>query len=296
MIVVKVGGSEGIDLDAVCADVAELAAAGQELVLVHGGSDLTNRVATALGHPPRFVTSPSGYTSRVTDRVTLEIFEMVYCGQVNKGIVERLQARGVNAIGLSGLDGGLWRGPRKQAIRAVCDRSAVANGRQRIIRDSLTGKVEQVNVGLLRTLLAGGYLPVLTPPALSFENEAINVDGDRAAAATAVALGASDLIILSNVPGLLRDVADEASLVTAVDAEQLDDVMHTYAQGRMRIKLLGAQEALNGGVQRVVLGDARRERPVTQALAGMGTVIRNPYSVNESRPTEYGSRLTEYDS
>ncbi len=290
MIVVKVGGSEGIDLDAVCADVAELAAAGEELVLVHGGSDLTNRVATTLGHPPRFVTSPSGYTSRVTDRITLEIFEMVYCGQVNKGIVERLQAHGVNAIGLSGLDGGLWRGPRKKAIRSV------ENGRQRIIRDSLTGKVEQVNVELLRSLLAGGYLPVLTPPALSFENEAINVDGDRAAGATAVALGASDLVILSNVPGLLRDVADEASLVTAVDANQLDDMMQTYAQGRMRIKLLGAQEALNGGVQRVVLSDARRERPITQALAGMGTVIRNPYSVGRDPLTENGLPITEYDS
>jgi acetylglutamate/LysW-gamma-L-alpha-aminoadipate kinase len=273
MIVVKVGGSEGIDLDAVCADVAELVAAGQELVLVHGGSALTNRVARALGHPPRFVTSPSGYTSRVTDRITLEIFEMVYCGQVNKGIVERLQAHGVNAIGLSGLDGGLWRGPRKKAIRSV------ENGRQRIIRDSLTGKVEQVNVELLRSLLAGGYLPVLTPPALSYENEAINVDGDRAAGATAVAMGASDLIILSNVPGLLRDVADETSLVTAVSTNELDDMRQTYAQGRMRIKLLGAQEALSGGVQRVTLGDARRERPITQALAGMGTVIGNRLAV-----------------
>ena len=277
MIVVKVGGSEGIDLDAVCADVAELMAAGQELVLVHGGSALTNRVARALDHPPRFVTSPSGYTSRVTDRVAMEIFEMVYCGHVNKGIVERLQAQGVNALGLSGLDGGLWRGPRKKAIRAI------ENGRQRIIRDSFTGTVEQVNVDLLRTLLDGGYLPVLTPPALSFENEAINVDGDRAAGATAVALHATDLIILSNVPGLLRDVHDEASLVTAVDATQLENMQQTYAQGRMRIKLLGAQEALSGGVRRVILGDARRERPISQALAGMGTVISHRLAVNGNR-------------
>jgi acetylglutamate/LysW-gamma-L-alpha-aminoadipate kinase len=77
------------------------------LVIVHGGSHRTNEVAAALGHPPRFVTSPSGYTSRFTDRATLEIFEMVYCGQVNKGLVERLQRRGVNAVGLSGIDGGL---------------------------------------------------------------------------------------------------------------------------------------------------------------------------------------------
>ena len=91
MIVVKVGGSLGIDYDALCEDVAALWKEGQKLVLVHGGSAETNRVAEALGHPPKFVTSPSGFTSRFTDRETLEIFEMVYCGKVNKGVVERLQ-------------------------------------------------------------------------------------------------------------------------------------------------------------------------------------------------------------
>ena len=94
MIVIKIGGGEGIDYDAVCDDVAQLMAEGQRLALVHGGSHMTNVVAEALGHPPRFVTSPSGYTSRLTDRAALEIFEMVYCGQINKNIVERLQARG----------------------------------------------------------------------------------------------------------------------------------------------------------------------------------------------------------
>jgi len=107
MIVVKVGGSEGIDLRSVCQDVASLVREGRRLILVHGGSHRTNVVAEQLGHPPRFVTSVSGYTSRRTDRQTLKIFEMVYCGEINKGIVEMLQAEGVNAIGLSGLDGRL---------------------------------------------------------------------------------------------------------------------------------------------------------------------------------------------
>src|SRR5690606_1924158 len=105
LVVVKVGGSDGIDLDALCDDVAQLVSAGSRLVLVHGGSAETNRVSRLLGHPPRFVTSPSGHQSRFTDRATLEIFEMVYCGKVNKGLVERLQAGGVNAVGLSGIDG-----------------------------------------------------------------------------------------------------------------------------------------------------------------------------------------------
>lgn len=267
MIVIKIGGSEGIDLDAVCADVARLAASGQQFVLVHGGSHRTNEVAEALGHPPQFITSPSGYTSRLTDRAALEIFEMVYCGQVNKGIVERLQRHGVNAVGLSGIDGRLWQGPRKSAVRSV------ENGRTRIIRDNFTGKVEQVNIALLNNLLDSGFLPVLTPPAISYDGEAINVDGDRAAAATAVALEASDLLILSNVPGVLRNFPNENSLLPAIAAADIDHVAAAYAQGRMRIKLLGAQEALAGGVSRVILGDARRERPISQALAGVGTVI-----------------------
>ena len=267
MIIVKVGGSEGIDYDTVCDDVAALVAEGQKLILVHGGSSLTNEVATALGHPPKFITSPSGYTSRFTDRRTLEIFEMVYCGQMNKSIVEKLQARGVNAVGLSGIDGGIWRGKRKDAVRSIDE-----NGKKRIIRGNYTGTVDEVNTDLLNLLLDAGYLPVLTPPAISHDNEAINVDGDRASRATAVAFGAEALIILSNIPGLMADFPDEGSLIKEIPKDKIDEFKQ-HAEGRMRIKLLGAQEALNQGVNRVVLGDARRQNPVRDALAGMGTVI-----------------------
>jgi acetylglutamate/LysW-gamma-L-alpha-aminoadipate kinase len=267
MLVCKIGGSEGIDLDHVADDVAALIAEGQRMVIVHGGSHRTNEVAAALGVEQRFITSPSGYTSRHTDRATLEVFEMVYCGSTNKAFVERLQARGVNAIGLSGIDGGLWRGPRKDAIRAV------ENGKVRIVRDSLTGTVERVNTDLLNLLMEHGMVPVLTPPAISDDGQAINVDGDRASAKTAAALGADTLLLLSNVPGLLRSIDDEASLVKEIRRAGLEDAKR-YAKGRMRIKLLGAEEALDGGVERVVLGDARSERPLRRALEGQGTVIR----------------------
>lgn len=266
MLVLKIGGSRGIDLDALCDDVAALWHDGARLILVHGGSHRTNEVATALGHPPRFVTSPSGYTSRRTDRRTLEIFQMVYCGEINKGIVERLQQRGVNALGMSGLDGRLWQGPRKAAIRIV------EGERQRILRDDYTGNVTRVNRPLLELLLANEILPVLTPPALSDEGEAINVDGDRAAAATAAAMGARCLLILSNVPGLLRAFPDEGSLIRDLAAGELEGA-ERFAEGRMRIKLLGAREALAGGVPRVILADGRVERPVRRALAGGGTHI-----------------------
>ncbi len=268
MVVVKVGGSAGIDYEMVCRDVADLTNRGQEVVLIHGGSHLTNQVATALGYPPQFVTSPSGYTSRLTDRNALEIFEMVYCGKVNKEIVEILQSNGVNAIGLSGMDGRLWEGPRKKAIRVL------ENGRKRIIRNNFTGRVEEVNSDLLHTLLANDYVPVLTPPAISYEGEAINVDGDRAAAATAAAIEADNLLILSNIPGVLREFPDESSLIPEIGEKDIEFIKGKYAEGRMRIKLLGAQEALAGGVSRVILGDARVEQPIQRALSGQGTVIQ----------------------
>lgn len=265
-LVVKVGGSDGIDLDAVVADVVTLWRAGRPLVLMHGGSARTNRVAAALGRPPRFVTSPSGHTSRYTDRDALEVFTMVYAGAVNKEIVERLQRAGVDAVGLSGADGGLLRARHKRSVRSLED------GKVRLLHGDHTGTVERVNAALLRLLLAAGHLPVLTPPAISHEGVLVNVDGDRAAAAVAAALEASELVVLSNVPGLLRDVADEGSLVTHVERDALDDAMR-LAGGRMKKKLLGAREALDAGVERVVFGDARIAAPIVSALAGRGTVI-----------------------
>jgi acetylglutamate/LysW-gamma-L-alpha-aminoadipate kinase len=266
MIVIKVGGGAGIDYHALCDDVAGLWAAGRRLVLLHGGSHETNLLAERLGHPPRFVTSPSGFSSRYTDRRTLEIFMMASAGKVNTLIVERLQRRGVNALGLAGLDGRLLEGKRKAVIRIVED------GRQRVLRDDWTGTVELVNGGLLELLLGGGYLPVVAPLAASADGEAINVDGDRAAAAVAAAMRAEALLLLSNVPGLLREFPDEATLIPYIARADVEEFL-PVAQGRMKKKVLGAAEALAGGVGRVILGDARQTQPVSRALAGHGTVI-----------------------
>ncbi len=266
MMVIKIGGSRGINYDAVCADAAKLIQQGCRMVLVHGGSDETNIISEKLGKPPRMVTSASGYTSRYTDRETLEIFEMVYCGKINKMIVEKLQQLGVNAVGLSGIDGRLWEGTRKKAL------TVVENGKKKILREDLSGRVERVNVALIELLLANGYLPVLTPPAITVDGEAINVDGDRAAAVLATAMKAEQLIILSNIPGLLRDVNDESSLIRRIAKDEIEQFAG-YAQGRMKKKVLGTKEALEGGVQRVVLADARLDHPIQAALEGQGTVI-----------------------
>ena len=267
-IVIKLGGGEGIDPTSTTREIAALVRAGQRVVLVHGGSHETNTLSAALGHPPRTITSPGGQQSRRTDRQTLETFMMAYCGKVNKTVVESLRAAGVDAVGLSGLDAGIWIGARKTAIRAVED------GRTVIIRDDLSGRVESVDHAFLNLLLDAGRLPVLTPPAGTPEGIAINVDADRAAAATAIALGADELLLLSNVRGVLRDPADPGSLIELVDPDSLDDV-RTAARGRMKNKVLAAEEALHGGVPRVVIGRAGGDGAIARARGGVGTVFAN---------------------
>ncbi len=268
MIVIKIGGTQGVNFDAVTRDVAALAQRGQKLVVVHGGSGETNAISTQLGHPPQFVTSPSGFTSRYTDRTTLEIFAMVTSGKINTLIVERLQKLGVNALGLSGVDGRLMEARRKDAIRIIDP----ATGKQRMLRDDYTGKIETVNGGLLQLLLEAGYTPVVAPLAISPEGEAVNVDADRAAARVAGAVHAEKLVILSNVPGLLRQFPDESTLIPHIAKDSVEPAL-AFAEGRMKKKVLGASEALQLGVAEVIFADGRVEQPVTRALAGQGTVI-----------------------
>jgi acetylglutamate/LysW-gamma-L-alpha-aminoadipate kinase len=267
MLVVKVGGGHGIPLQAVCQDVSTLVKQGKRLLLVHGGSHETNVLSAALGKPPRFVTSLSGVDSRYTDRETLEIFSMAYVGKMNKLFVECLQQLGVNAVGLCGVDGRSMEGERKEAIKVL------EHGKRKVLRDDFTGRVERINTHLLTLLLDHGYTPVLCPPAISYQSDIINVDGDRAAAVLAAAFGADTLVILSNVPGLLRDVHDADSLITHIDKARLPAYLD-IAQGRMKKKVMGAAEALAQGVGTVILGDARLQEPIQQALQGRGTVIR----------------------
>jgi acetylglutamate/LysW-gamma-L-alpha-aminoadipate kinase len=267
MIVVKAGGGTSLDVDAIARDIAALRRTGTDLVLVHGGAQTTNTVAEALGHPPQFVTSETGHVSRRTDRRTLEIFEMVYCGQLNKMWVEKLQRLGINAVGLSGLDGRIFEGTRKDNLRIRVD------GRRMVLRDDWTGTVERVNASLLQLLMSAGYFPVLTPPGASTAGEAINVDGDRAAAMVAGAMRADALVILTDMPGLLREFPDESTLIATIPRGEADRFM-PFAQGRMKKKVLGAMEAIGEGVGKVIFADGRVSDPVSRALAGAGTHIQ----------------------
>ena len=262
-LVVKVGGAAGNAVGPTLDDLAPRT----NYVLVHGGSDEVDRLGTALGRPPEFYTSPSGVVSRKSDPAHLEVVVLALAGKVQTALVAGLAARGVRAVGLSGVDGGLLRARRKEGARAVVD------GRVLRVADDLSGTVESADATFLRALLGAGLVPVVGPPAITEKGEVVNVDADRAAAAVAVALGASDLVLLTNVPGVLRDPADPTTLLREVDRRSMDEVV-AIAGGRMRKKVLAAREALEGGVGRVVIASSAVPTPVTRALAGEGTVFR----------------------
>lgn len=264
MLVIKLGGSVGLHYEAFLDDLARVEG---PTVFIHGGNAEFDRVSKQLGLEPRHVTSKDGQASRFTDRATLEVMLMVYCGKINKTLVEGLQRRGVNAVGLSALDGRIATGRRKPAIRVIED------GKPKMLRGDYAGSIETIDPTLITLLLGAGYLPVLTPPALSTEGEAINVDGDKLATELAVALGADQLLVFSNTPGLLADVRDEGSLVASISLANMAEA-DAMAQGRMKKKVGAAQDAIERGVGRVIFADARIERPISRALAGAGTTIR----------------------
>ncbi len=261
-MVIKIGGAAGNNWRKVVEDLD----GRRPLAIVHGGSQEVDDLAASLGLVPRVVRSPSGHTSRYTDRATMEALAMAIAGKVNLRLVAELQARGVPAVGLSGVDGGLLRGRRKAVLYDV------SGGKTRVLRGDHSGVLEAVNADLLKLLLAQGFVPVVSPPGVTAQGELINVDADRAAAAVAGALGAKVLVIFTNVPGLLRDPSDPTSLVPLVPLSKLPWALD-LAYGRMKRKLIAAREALEAGVGSVVIADSRVEHPVAAALEGRGTVI-----------------------
>jgi acetylglutamate/LysW-gamma-L-alpha-aminoadipate kinase len=270
MLVVKLGGSAGIDPAPTLDDLAAIA--GREpVVFIHGANARMDEISRQLGVEPKQVRSASGQVSRYTDAATMDVMLAVYTGMVNKRLVEALQARGANAVGLSALDGRIATGRRKDALRYVED------GKTKVLRGDFAGSIEAIDTRLLDLLLANGYLPVLTPPALSNAGEAINVDGDKLALRVAEALRADALVILSNTAGLLSDLDDPASLVNEIDIADPASVeaAMSAAGGRMKKKVQAGIDAVEAGIGRVVFADARVAAPIRGALAGQGTVVRS---------------------
>jgi acetylglutamate/LysW-gamma-L-alpha-aminoadipate kinase len=177
-----------------------------------------------------------------------------------------MQKAGVNAFGFSGVDGRVMVARRKEAIRIV------ENGRKIMLRDDYTGKIETVDAGLIQMFVARGMVPVIAPLAISPEGDALNVDADRAAAMVAGAVKAEKLVILTNVPGLMREFPDESTLISHLHAHGLEQAL-SFAEGRMKKKVLGASEAIDLGVSAVIFADGRTDHPLLDALSGKGTTI-----------------------
>jgi acetylglutamate/LysW-gamma-L-alpha-aminoadipate kinase len=265
-VVVKIGGARAVDPAGALADVAELLAEGKDLIVVHGGSTAVDDTLEELGESPEYVETPSGVVGRFTDERTIDVFEMVLPGKLNTDLVADLQAEGVNAVGLSGVDGSLLSGSRKSAIRVI------ENGKKKIRRGDFSGMIEDVNTDLLTTLLDGGYTPVVTVPMLADGTTPVNADADRAAAAVAGALGAR-LVSLTDVPGVLADQADGTTLIERVETETELADLEDAATGFMIRKVMAAIEALDGGASEVIVADANTDAPITAALEGGGTHV-----------------------
>jgi acetylglutamate/LysW-gamma-L-alpha-aminoadipate kinase len=262
LIVVKCGGTAGVDPAGVCAAVARAVAGGGRVVLVHGGSAEAAALAARLDLPLRRMVSPDGTSSRHTDAAAMEALTLAWSGRVKPALVTALIREGVPCAGLTGLDGGLLQARRNGAQRAVVD------GRTVVVRDDRSGRIASVRPGILRVLLDEGLVPVVSPPALADDGTVVNVDADRIAAAVAVALGATRLVLLTGAPGVLAD-RDDAGTVLATYRPPPDGRDPTIAGG-MVVKLAAAQTALAGGVREVVVADGRDAEGPLRALAGTG--------------------------
>lgn len=263
--VVKCGGHACLEPSALCADVAEFAATGRTVVLVHGGSADIERLGARLGVPPQRLTSPDGLSARFTDLATLEVVSLALAGAVQPRLVTGLLAAGLPAVGLTGIGGALLLARRRRAQRAVVD------GRTVIVRDDRSGHVTSVNTALLGCLLGAGFVPVLSPPVLGDDGQVLNADADRVAAAVAAALRASTLLMLTSAPGVLDDPADPQSVMPVCPVPLAGPP--PKRGGGMGVKLLAARDALAAGVPTVLIASGGGPAPVRQALSGMATRV-----------------------
>ncbi|MCP4487060.1 MAG: [LysW]-aminoadipate kinase [Gammaproteobacteria bacterium] len=263
MILIKIGGGESINLEAVIADLSQQQ---QPFIIVHGANVLRDEIAKKMGFEKTVVTSASGYSSVFSDRHAIDAILMSYSGLRNKRIVELCQQQGINAVGLTGLDGRLIQGERNKGIRVR------ENGKTLIKRD-LSGKPRSINTELLELLLSNGYCPVLTIPIADQNGFAINSENDDIVARISSALEIETVIQLIEAPGFLDDPNDENSLVEHMNVAELN-TREAQVEGRIKRKLLALTKLCAGGKTYVILSDGRTAQPITDALDGKGTHIQ----------------------
>lgn len=262
MILVKIGGGERINLEAVITDLAKH---DQSFIIVHGANVLRDQLAQKLDMEKTILTSASGYTSVFSDQDAIDVIMMSYAGLRNKRIVELCQRNNINAVGLTGLDGRLVQGERNKGIRVR------ENGKTLIKRD-FSGKPRSINTDLLRLMINNGYCPVLTIPIADENGFAINSENDDIVTQLAAALEIDTVIQLIEAPGFLDDPDDESSLVERMSLVELN-TREARVEGRIKRKLLALTRLCSGGKTRVIITDGRGEHPVEDALNGKGTHI-----------------------
>ncbi|HVY44912.1 MAG TPA: acetylglutamate kinase [Minicystis sp.] len=255
-IVVKLGGEVvgSAALAPIAADVAELARAGTPVVLVHGGGPQATKLQEALGQTPKKIAG-----RRVTDEATLDVMKMVVAGKLNVDLCAALLAAGARPVGLHGASA--------LAIEATKRPPKVYPGAGPDPVDlGLVGDVVRVNLELLSTLTKGGYVPVLACLGASAAGEVFNINADVVANRVAAELGADGLFLVSDVPGVLRDVADPSSRIPRLTPREGRALIEAGAiKAGMIPKLEESFAALAAGVHRIHVvgrlarGDLARE-------------------------------------
>lgn len=259
--VVKYGGAAMVDdrLKAqVMQDIVLLRTVGIKPVLVHGGGKEVSEVMQRMGLQPRFAGG-----LRVTDAETMEIVEMVLAGTTNKGIVSLIHRAGGKAVGLSGKDGNL-----------LVAKKLTPDGKD----IGYVGEVTQVNPEVIEVLSSAGYVPVISSVAIGEDGQSYNVNADHAAGAIAAALKAEKLIVLTDVPGVLANVNDPASLISEMSIAEAEDLLRNgKAESGMAPKLEACITALRGGVQRAHIIDGRQPHAILMEVftdRGVGTMVK----------------------
>ena len=258
VVVVKYGGNAMVNeqlKQQVMEDVVLLWLIGVKVVLVHGGGPEISQTMKALGKEAVFVDG-----LRVTDRETVDIVQMVLAGKINKTLVNLLEMKGGQAMGISGMDGRLIEAEIKDE------------------RLGYVGEITHINIKPVTDLLEKGYIPVISTLGCDRAGNAYNINGDTAAAQVAGALEAERLIMLSDIPGLLRDKDDPSTLipeVSVIEAARLRQ--EGVISGGMIPKVDCCVTALHKGVKNVVIMDGRVPHSILMELLtneGAGTWIR----------------------